>query len=193
MAVIASIIIFFGVIRSYIRNKTLREISLGILQFLQFCLFFYILGKPEGIIEHIILLLQFSLVYMFLYYIHKIPDDGECKKKSLVYVILISILSILALAEIKDLVPLIYLVVSLTFVFLAYGIFTKQMIKKSYMKVMKICSVVYYFLSLALIASVHYGYFPEIPEYITNSGVLEFLTNINGELKENILDFLQSF
>ena len=166
VAALSFVVVLFGILRSYIRDKTLREISLGILQFLQFCLFFYILGKPEGIVENIILLLQFSLVYMFLYYIHKIPDSGECKRKSLVYVVVISILSILALAEVKDLILLIYLIASLIFVFLAYKLFTRQITKESYAEVARICSVLYHFLSLVLILFVVYGYFPEIPEYI---------------------------
>jgi len=191
LAILSLALIFFGVLRSYMQNSTLREISLGALQFLQFCVFFYILGRPKCILEHIVLLLQFSVLYMFLYYIHKIPENGEYKKKSEIYVVIVSILSILALAEVKDLITLSYLIISLTSILLAYELFTKRLIKEVYINTMRMCSTVYYLLSIILVLFVLYEYFPEIPEYISNLGVMKFLAYVSGELKENITYLLR--
>ncbi len=71
LAVLSSLIVLFGILRSYIKIQPIREISLGFLQFMQILFFGYLLMKLDSLIEHISVVLTYSFQYIGLYASHK--------------------------------------------------------------------------------------------------------------------------
>ncbi len=92
IAILSTLIVLFGILRSYIKIKPIRELTLGFLQFAQILFFGYILMKLDSIIEHVSAVLTYSFQYVSLYASHKFEF-----LRSVVYIIVSCIFLLLSL------------------------------------------------------------------------------------------------
>ena len=110
IAIVSFLASAFGVVRSYFRKPAIREFTLFLLQIIQLFLMFDMLGAVDEFVEHIFLITLFSLMYTVYYYFHKIPEKGEVLSKTIAYILLCIIVNVFALAEVEDIITLLYAV-----------------------------------------------------------------------------------
>lgn len=137
IAILSSSIVIFGVLRSFAKNRTLREISLGFLQFIQIFFFFVLLGNINIFVEYIFLIILYCLFYSFAYYVHKTPEYGEEPNKTFSYFLVFFTILILALSDVNNFKSLLSIVSISIANFTIYFIFLGKMTVKNFKLILK--------------------------------------------------------
>jgi len=150
LGLLSLFIVLLGILRSFIRNRVIREVSLGLLQLLQLFLFSLIIGESILFIEHLFTFIQFAWAYSVSYYIQKLPIYGENKIKTSVYLAIFTILTVLAIPEATNPILYFYLILSIAAIGYLYWSYRKVKSNYDFSKNANISVLGMYFISLIL-------------------------------------------